>query len=68
MILLKYQLILSKEWLNLLPPRSVIFLIKSIEGGVFPSYLKKAKVIPVFKANDPTDINNYLPISILPIV
>ena len=49
------------------PPICDIFN-KSIEEGVFPSHLKIAKVVPVFKANDPTDINNYRPISILPIV
>jgi hypothetical protein len=38
----------------------------SLETGVFPSQMKVAKVIPIFKANDPTQFNNYRPISLLP--
>lgn len=33
--------------------------------GEYPDYLKIAKVIPVFKAGDPEDCNNYRPISTL---
>lgn len=39
----------------------------SFKDGVFPSSLKIAKVIPVFKKDDPQSINNYRPISILPV-
>ena len=35
---------------------------KSIELGTFPSQLKMAKVIPIFKSDDDTDPNNYRPI------
>ena len=38
---------------------------KSIELGTFPSKLKMAKVIPIFKSDDETDPNNYRPISLL---
>ena len=31
---------------------------KSIEFGTFPSKLKMAKVIPIFKSDDETDPNN----------
>ena len=37
-----------------------------LSTGVFPESLKIAKVIPVFKADDPTLFSNYRPISILP--
>ena len=40
-------------------------LNKSIDLGTFPSKLKMAKVIPVFKSDDNTDPNNYRPISLL---
>ena len=38
---------------------------KSIELGTFPSKLKMAKVIPIFKSDDDTDPNNYRPILVL---
>ena len=38
---------------------------KSIEKGVFPGALKIAKVTPLFKGGDSTDIRNYRPISVL---
>jgi hypothetical protein len=37
----------------------------SIKNGVFPSKLKHAKVIPVYKDDDETDPGNYKPISLL---
>jgi hypothetical protein len=36
-----------------------------LSTGIYPTKLKMAKVIPVFKANDPLDPNNYRPISLL---
>ncbi|MGL1889690.1 MAG: reverse transcriptase domain-containing protein [Reichenbachiella sp.] len=38
---------------------------KSISEGVFPSELKLARVVPIFKSGDSSSINNYRPISIL---
>ena len=35
----------------------------SISTGVYPSKLKMAKIIPIFKQDDDTDANNYRPIS-----
>ena len=39
----------------------------SVKSRSYPSKLKKAKVIPVFKTEDETDANNYRPISLLSI-
>ena len=37
----------------------------SIEKGIFPDDLKIAKVTPVYKADDKSDLSNYRPISVL---
>ena len=38
----------------------------SFRTGVFPSKMKIAKVIPMYKSGTKTDVTNYRPISILP--
>ena len=38
----------------------------SLEKGIFPDNLKIAKVTPVFKSGESTDLSNYRPISVLP--
>lgn len=37
----------------------------SISTGIYPHKLKHAVVIPIYKADDETDPNNYRPISLL---
>ncbi|XP_065664570.1 uncharacterized protein LOC136086214 [Hydra vulgaris] len=37
----------------------------SLKNGVFPENLKCAKVTPIYKTGDPSDVSNYRPISIL---
>ena len=39
----------------------------SFEQGVFPKELKVAKVVPIFKSGDPKLIQNYRPVSVLPV-
>ena len=41
---------------------------KSISTGVFPESLKEAKVIPLYKKNSKQNIDNYRPVSILPVL
>jgi len=38
-----------------------------IEQACFPSELKIAKVVPIYKGNDPLLISNYRPVSVLPV-
>ena len=40
---------------------------KSIVSGVFPDSLRHAKITPVFKIEDKCMVNNYKPISVLPV-
>ena len=47
---------------TILQPLKHIFNM-SLETGIFPDYLKIAKIIPIHKS---TEFNNYRPISILP--
>ena len=45
------------------PPGDIFNM--SVQKGVFPSKLKEAKVIPVYKSDDETEPDNYRPISLL---
>ena len=39
---------------------------RSLATGLVPGKLKAAKVIPIFKSADPSQLNNYRPINLLP--
>ena len=41
---------------------------KSIEEGEVPDGMKKAKVIPLYKKGDHTKMDNYRPVSLLPVI
>ena len=38
--------------------------VSSVASGVYPSQLKLAKTVPIFKSDDETDTNSYRPISL----
>ena len=48
----------------MLEPLAILFN-KSLSEGVFPEVMKKADVIPLYKAKDNQETNNYRPISLL---
>ena len=45
-----------------------LIINQSITTGIFPDRFKVAKVVPIFKKNDQSDIKNYRPISVLPTI
>ena len=46
--------------------KPITYLInESLTSGVFPSELKLARVVPIFKSGDPSLLTNYRPISVL---
>ena len=53
---------------QVLSPSIALLINKSIKTGKFPTQLKPAKVIPIFKGGTKTDPSNYRPISILPTI
>ena len=54
-----------KNNFELLGPVILEICNKSLRDGVFPSQLKTAKVIPLFKKGSRSHVNNYRPVSIL---
>ena len=47
-------------------PLKIIFE-ESLKKGIFPDMWKKGNIIPALKKDNKTFINNYRPISLLPI-
>ena len=40
----------------------------SLNQKIFPTQWKRANVVPIFKKDDPQKVNNYRPISLLPVI
>ena len=58
--------IIKAVYPNFIGPLTYI-LNMSITEGLFSSEMKLAKMIPLFKANDPMSFSNYRPVSVLPL-
>ena len=58
--------VVKATYLSFLEPLTHIMNL-SFTQGIFPSDLKLAKVIPLYKANDPMVFSNYRPVSVLPL-
>ena len=48
-------------------PLSVVFN-KSLSEGIFPNSMKAAEIIPLYKNKDKSQLSNYRPISLLPVI
>ena len=59
---------LLKSIENIIVKSLTLITNQCIETGVFPDKLKIAKVVPLYKKDDETLIENYRPVSILPAI
>ena len=57
-----------KLHINILLPKLTLLMNDCIQSGYFPDELKIAKVLPLYKSGDVNGLNNYRPISILPLL
>nr|CAH7758402.1 unnamed protein product [Callosobruchus chinensis] len=56
-----------KETKHILVPLLTHLFNTCVSSGTFPESLQCAKVVPLFKKGNKSDVNNYRPISIIPI-
>lgn len=59
---------LLRECADLIADSLCLIFNRSITTGIFPDEWKCSKVIPLFKQGERFDLNNYRPISIIPVV
>jgi len=57
---------IMKLSINFVAPHIVNIINKSFTDGDFPDLLKIAKICPIYKAGEVSNISNYRPISVLP--
>ena len=60
--------VVLKRLAPIISPIIACIINKSFSCGIFPDSLKIAKVIPIPKTGDRSDVSNYRPISILPTI
>ena len=57
---------LLKTLCDIISPTISVIINKCFESGIYPEEMKLSKVKPLYKKGDPTLLNNYRPISLLP--
>ena len=57
---------LLKDSINYVAEPITHIINRSLATGLVPEKIKEAKVIPIFKSADPSQLKNYRPISLLP--
>ena len=62
-----YSIRIVKHLSTILSPILCKLINRSFQIGHFPLFCKIARVVPIYKSGDSSDVNNYRPISILPI-
>ena len=58
---------LCKDAFMVLGQHLVYLFNRSLASGIFPKKWKVAKIIPLFKGGDRVNVNNYRPVSLLPL-
>ena len=53
---------------NQISPTLAVLFNKCMFSGIFPDVLKIAKVIPLYKSGTRSEVSNYRPISLLPVI
>ena len=59
---------LLRECADLIAESLCTIFNQSIVSGIFPNEWKLSKVVPLFKQGNRSDLNNYRPISVIPVV
>jgi len=59
---------LLKHVSHIIAPVIAYIINQSLSIGLFPESLKIARVTPIPKGGDPTNVSNYRPISVLPLI
>ena len=60
--------IILKKIAAYIVPTLVLIVNQSLLTGIFPNQLKIAKVLPLYKKDSPHILDNYRPISLLPVI